>query len=553
MIRRLREFLDERSGFSAVLARIFDREMPAGIGWLHTLGSVCIIMILVLVLTGILLTLNYSPDPGHAYHSIRYIENEIPLGSLVRGLHYWSATILILVMTFHLLHTVFHFAFARPRELTWLTGASMLLVILAMGFTGYLLPWDEKAYWATVVGTRMAEQAPLIGKLLQGLLRGGADVGAATLSRFYGAHLTLLPLALATLMGLHIYLVVFHGISGKDAADSKDAGAREPIGDPINRPDNAEKQGIRKFWPDIVAMDVTAGLLSVALLFFLALRVGAPLGLPADSTVTSYVPRPEWYFLPLFKLLTLFPGSLEAFAAVGIPLVATVLLLSLPWWSRSLLDSTAGRTSLLVGIGFVSGSVVLLGISGSTDSSQDEFVLPPAVARGRLLFETLGCRSCHSIRGIGGIVGPDLALVGLEHGDTVWLRDQLLDPSTHADDTPMPKFPLEGERMSDLVRFLWSMGNDLQYSADAPHVFVQQCSACHTLGNSEVVTFGPDLGLLGTIRTVAYIHQYIEDPSSLNTEALMPPSKGLTHEQVEDVARYVVATALQHEWVERDN
>ena len=516
-----REFWDERLGLQAIRSQLLDRRVPATVGWAHTLGAVCLTLILVLVLTGILLTINYSPDPGHAYHSIRYIEREIVLGRLVRGLHHWAASFLIVAAVLHLLHTFFHLAFVRPRELTWITGVLMLLVILTLGFTGYLLPWDEKAYWATVVGTNMVGQTPVIGEPLLHLVRGGAEVGAAALSRFYGVHLTLLPLALAVLVGLHVYLVVRHGISSK-------------------KPESSQR-----FWPNVVAMDAVAALLVLGLLFYFALRFGAPLEAPADPTNTSYAPRPDWYFLPLFQLLVMFPGSAEAVAAVGLPFATAVLILTLPWWSRPFLRSPAGRSSLLAGAGLASVVVVLLGVTGVAPMAEGALVVDPAVPRGRVLFETLGCRNCHSLRGLGGIVGPDLTLVGLEHPDTVWLRDQLRDPRSHGPDTPMPNFPLEGERMSDLVAFLGSLGNDLRYSSDAPRLYTQSCSACHRLGSQEGGIFGPDLGQLGKIRSAAYVHQYTESPSSLNPEALMPAITSLTHEQVEDIARYVVATALQ--------
>lgn len=539
-----RRFWDERIGLSNIRSHLFDRAIPAEVGWFHTLGAICTALIVVLVLTGILLTLNYSPDPSHAYSSIRYIEREVPIGQLVRALHHWAATFLIVAIFLHLLHTLFDLAFARPREMTWVAGVLMLFVVLALGFTGYLLPWDEKAYWATVVGTNMVGDFPVVGEPLLFLVRGGAEVGAATLSHFYGAHLTLLPLALAILLGFHLYLVVLHGItggsSGRSGGDTEGEARKAQIG----RVELESKPTTVPFWPNVLAMDAIAALVVLGLLFFIAVRVGAPLGAPADPTDTSYVPRPEWYFLPLFQLLTIFPGSAEGVAAVGIPITLTLLVVTLPWWSRRLLGSVAGRYSLWGAAGLGVVVAVLLGIAGSAPPSNREIVTP-AVSRGRLLFEMLGCRNCHSIRGLGGVVGPDLTLVGLEHGDTLWLRDQLRDPRSHGPLAPMPDFQLEGERMTDLVAFLVSLGNDLRYSLAAPDLFTDHCVGCHQLAGEGAGVFGPDLGLIGRIRSVAYVHQYIEGPTSLNPDALMPANKGLSHEQVEDVSRYIVATALQ--------
>lgn len=516
--------------------------MPAEVGWLHTLGSVTLALLAVLTLTGVLLTLNYSPSTEHAYHSVRYIENEVPLGSLVRGLHHWAASFVVVAIALHLLHAFVHFAFVRPRELTWCTGVALLLIVLAFGFTGYLLPWDEKAYWATVVGTSMARQVPGAGESLLYLLRGGAEVGAAALSRFYGAHITLLPVLLALLVGVHLYLVVLHGISRDGegrARRRRRAGANARDGSVDGR---AEESRSVPFWPDVLAMDATAVFLVLALLFFIALQVGAPLEAPADPTNTEYTPRPDWYFLPLFKLLTFFPGSAESIAALGLPLLMATALLSLPWWGRSLVRSARGRTSLLGGAGLAFTSVIALGVAGARASPRGLAPPPPAVARGRLLFDQLGCLNCHTIRGIGGIVGPDLTVVGLRRPDFGWLADHLRDPRSIVPATPMPAFPLQGESLSDLVAFLLSLGNDVRYSALAPELYRKNCSACHRLGG-QGGTYGPDLGRVGRLRTVAYIHQYTEDPSSLNRDARMPAAVNLTHEQVEDVSRYVVATA----------
>ncbi|MFQ5550323.1 MAG: cytochrome c, partial [Gemmatimonadales bacterium] len=206
--------------------------------------------------------------------------------------------------------------------------------------------------------------------------------------------------------------------------------------------------------------------------------------------------------------------------------------------------------ALVGGSGGTLAVVVLLGLA-ALESQPARTLAAPEVARGRLLFETLGCRNCHSLRGLGGVVGPDLALVGLEHRDTAQFRQQLQDPQSHAADTPMPTFPLKGERMRDLVSFLASLGNDLRYTSEAPGLYRDNCSICHQLAGEGVGVFGPDLAVPGRIHSVAYVHQYIEEPSLLFSEASMPPSQSLTHEQVEDIARYVVATALRAEAQER--
>jgi len=533
--RTIGVFWSERIGSATVRARLLDRPIPAEVGWLHTLGSVTLCLILVLGVTGILLALNYSASTEHAYHSVRYVDTVLIFGGLIRGLHHWAATFLVVAITLHLGHVLARLSFARPREITWCTGILLLLVVLAFGFTGYLLPWDEKAYWATVVGTSMVEQFPFAGEFLLRLVRGGAEVGAATLSRFYGAHVTLLPALLILLAGFHLYLVVLHGISARDGEEKYGAsnrGVGPTAGDDASVP----------FWPEIVAMDAAAVLLTLALLFFFALTVGTPLEAPADPTNTGYVPRPEWYFLPLFELLTFFPGHAESLAAVGIPLVGALLLLWLPWWSRPLLRRGWGKKALVGGAGLSFTGVLVLGVAGALAGELEPVEPLPEVARGRLLFDQLGCVNCHSIRGAGGVVGPDLTLVGLRRPDSTWLTDHLRDPRSIVPRSPMPPFPLEGGSLTDLVAFLLSLGNDLRHTPAAEGLYAERCMACHQLAGRGG-TFGPDLGRIGRIRSVAYIHEYIENPAAFLPDTRMPPTVGMSHEEVEDVARYIAFTA----------
>lgn len=551
MPKRAYEFWEERLGLAAIRSRLLERPIPAEVGWFHTLGSVALTLLVVLVLTGILLALNYSPSTEHAYHSVRYIEHNLPLGRVIRGLHHWATSFLVVVVMLHLLHTFTRFAFRRPRELTWCTGTLILLVVLTFAFTGYLLPWDEKAYWATVVGTSIVGQFPGLGAFLLYVVRGSEAVGTATLTRFYAAHVTLLPFLLATLLGAHFYLVVLHGIARKSEPSVDPCHADTPGIQPGPSTGTSKNDSATvPFWPDVLAMDATAILFVLALLFFVALQFGAPLEAPADPTNTRYVPRPDWYFLPLFELLTFFTGRGEAIAVVVIPSVAVLVLVGLPWWAARLVRSRGGTVSLLATMGLAFLGVVGLGVAGGMRQGPALSPTDPTVARGRLLYDQLGCAHCHSIRGVGGMVGPDLTMVGFRRPDLTWLANHLQEPRSLVPTSPMPAFPLEGRRLNDLVAFLLSQGNDLRYSEAAPELFAQRCMACHRLAGRGG-TYGPDLGKVGRLRTVAFIHQYVEQPRSLNQDARMAPVVSLTHEEVEDVARYVVATALVS-WGPRD-
>jgi quinol-cytochrome oxidoreductase complex cytochrome b subunit len=212
MTVRVGEWLDERLGWRKAWEAIFLRQIPK-VNWLYTLGSATLFVALNQVITGILLTVYYVPTPDHAYDSIQFITTQVSAGWLIRGLHHWGASAMIILTVLHMLRVIFTGAYKFPREVTWITGVALLLIVLGFGFTGYLLPWDQKAFWATTVGTRIAGVAPAVGSLILRALRGGEELSAVTLARFYGAHVWMLPAALLGLVGVHLYLVIRLGIS----------------------------------------------------------------------------------------------------------------------------------------------------------------------------------------------------------------------------------------------------------------------------------------------------------------------------------------------------
>ncbi|MDP2744079.1 MAG: cytochrome b N-terminal domain-containing protein [Dehalococcoidia bacterium] len=213
MIDKVGRWLDERTGASQVWQAIFKRKIPLGVNFLYTFGAVTMFLFTLQALTGIFLAMNYSPSPEHAYDSVLYITNEVAFGSIVRGLHHWGSSAMVVVVVLHMAVVFYLGAYRYPREVTWLTGVVLLLLVLGFSFTGYLLPWDEKAYWATAVGTNMAGTVPFVGGFLLALLRGGTEIGAVSLARFYAFHTFLLPALAISLMGVHLFLVVKHGVS----------------------------------------------------------------------------------------------------------------------------------------------------------------------------------------------------------------------------------------------------------------------------------------------------------------------------------------------------
>ena len=194
---RLKEAISQRTGWETDLKPFLYKELPSNPGWSATLGSLCALLFAVMAVSGMFLAMYYNPSPDKAYQSIDYITNEVPLGSVLRGIHHWGAGAMVLAVLAHLATVFFYGSFKAPRELTWIVGVCLLLATLGLGFTGYLLPWDQKAYWATVVSANIPREIPVVGDLLTRLLLGGEGVSGLTLTRFYSIHMLVLPALMA--------------------------------------------------------------------------------------------------------------------------------------------------------------------------------------------------------------------------------------------------------------------------------------------------------------------------------------------------------------------
>lgn len=211
-------WLDERLGLKTIYDVVLDRKVPK-VNWFYTLGSASLFLFVIQAVTGIFLTVYYVPSPDHAYDSIQFIMNGVAFGWLIRGIHHWGATLMVLVVFFHMLRTFYFASYKYPRELTWLTGVLLLFLTLGMGFTGYLLPWNQRAYWATTVGTEIPGTVPLIGPWITSFLRGGPDLSAVTLARFFSLHIWWLPAGIVLLISVHMYLIIRLGISSLPKKD----------------------------------------------------------------------------------------------------------------------------------------------------------------------------------------------------------------------------------------------------------------------------------------------------------------------------------------------
>ena len=315
MKEKITEFLAERIPIRSIETHV-KKPLPKHINWLFSLGAMALFLLILQAATGAFLAIYYSPSPDHAYNSLNYISKEVPFGGFVRGLHHWGASAMVIVVFLHLLRVVVYDSYKAPRELTWIVGVLLLLVVLGFGFTGYLLPWDQKAYWATVVGAKIASTVPIIGDAIGRIMRGGEEVGAVTLTRFYAIHTIWLPWIAFGLVGLHLFLVRHIGSSGLPKNTHKDMDAGKP------------------FYPDQLFEDSVAILILFGVLVVMALFVPVPTEEIADPTDASYDPRPEWYFLFLFQLLKYFEGRFEVVGTFVIPTVAILLLFLVPFLSR---------------------------------------------------------------------------------------------------------------------------------------------------------------------------------------------------------------------------
>ena len=377
----MRDWLDSRTGFRSLVRHLLDEPLPSGVGWWFVTGSVVLFLLAVQFVTGIALAFFYSPSPDYAYDSVRFITERVTFGRVLRGLHYFGASFIVVAALVHMLRVVALGSYKKPREVNWIVGVLLLLIILAFALTGYLLPWDQKAYWATTVTINIAGSVPLVGGFLSGLLKGGADLGALALMRWYAAHVLLLPGCLVAFTIAHIYLMRRHGISGPLKAD---AGPSMP------------------FYPYQALKDTLAAALVFAVLLTVAVLINAPLDEAADPTGGGYVPRPEWYFMSLFELLKYFPGRLEPVATVLIPGLVVTLLFLLPFLDRGAERHPAKRPAVIGSFIVVLAAITFLTVVGirSTPMSTAAQVASRAGAPGAPVMVEDVFKNVQALKGI---------------------------------------------------------------------------------------------------------------------------------------------------------
>jgi len=302
------EPLDRHLNFKQAWERLLARPLPAKIGWRHYLGIVPFHLLGIQVISGVLLAIYYKPSPEEAYPSVQFIINHAPLGWLVRQVHAWSANLLILFVFLHMIRVFFAGAYRAPRELNWAVGVCLFFVVLGFGFTGYLLPWDQLAYWSTSVGTDVMGWLPIIGHGLMTLFRGGEDVTGETLTRFYVFHTIILPWVIAFLLWFHFVILRRQGLAAWVNSNPGEVRSVQMM-ETIPPPAEAQARRVKYFYPDFVFDQ--AILLYVLFGVLLTLSIVMPIGLEekADPLTAPEVLKPEWYFLAVFQFIKYLPKS----------------------------------------------------------------------------------------------------------------------------------------------------------------------------------------------------------------------------------------------------
>ena len=522
-VRSLIDWLDSRTGIRAGRRRLLEEPLPAGVGWWFVTGSVLLMLLSVQLVTGVALTFYYVPSPAFAYDSVRYVMERVAFGHLLRGLHFFGASFIVVAAVIHMLRVVALGSYKKPREMTWITGVTLLLIVLGFALSGYLLPWDQKAYWATTVTINIARSGPF-GEFIAGVLKGGQTLGSLTLLRWYAAHVFLLPGALMTFVVAHLYLMRRHGISG----------ALKHIEGPS-----------KPFYPDHALKDTLVGAAVFALLLTFASVFSPPLDAVADPTDATYVPRPEWYFLSLFQLLKYFPGPLEPLATMVIPGLVVGLLFFLPF-----LDSHADRHPMkrpLVtgGFGIIGLGIIVLTYLGyqDTPAHADPARWTPLAIAGKAISTDQRCTRCHRP---GGAANPILETT--IRRDQEWLLSHVRDPEVIAPGLRQPPTggfgPAPAYAIVAYLRKVRLGVAEPELTPDqrqAAMVLGAFCATCHMI-DGEGGSSAPDLSHVGVTRDAKWLREWITEPEAVDPFATMPPfGTVLSEAQMSSIVNYLAS------------
>jgi ubiquinol-cytochrome c reductase cytochrome b subunit len=525
----LRAWIDARTGYRVLMHEALEEPIPGGARWRYVFGSALTAAFMIQLATGLLLMTSYSPSASTAWGSVYFISSQMDLGWLIRGIHHFGSQAMVILLVLHVLQVVLAGAYRAPREFNWWLGLALAFLTLGFSLTGYLLPWDQKGFWATKVATKIAGTSPGLGPQIEKIIVGGTEYGNQTLTRFYGLHVGILPTLFAVCLVLHLFLFRKHGVTAPASTRPPDT-----------------------FWPKQFFMDTAASFVVLAVLLGLVFwEGGANLDAPADPSSLDYPARPEWYFLSLFQLLKKFPGKYELIGTMVVPAVIVTVMFLLPLLDKIFPRKLAHFFACSFVFALLGGAAYLTVDALRADAKDKKFQetrelanrdrlralrladvngVPPDGAvyllqrdpatRGKALL-VQKCLGCHSFDGQGKkevgdeIRGADLT----RYASYEWIREFLKNPSappyamtakpTSSDaaagkratkqrgmSTWKTGSALDEGQIARVARFVasfaeipadlsfeeWSRNPRIQRNPGyAP--FVEECLTCHTVGN----------------------------------------------------------------------
>jgi ubiquinol-cytochrome c reductase cytochrome b subunit len=458
-LKRTGAWLEDRLGLLALVKPMLEHLVPADARWWYVFGSATLAAFILQVLTGVALAFSYVPSAAHAYDALQFITHDAIFGRLMRALHYYGASAMVLMVGLHMAQVFLFGSYKFPREMNWVTGSLLLGFTLVMGFTGQLLRWDQTGVWSVVVAAEQVGRTPLIGNWLARFTLGGQTVGGATLSRFFAIHVFVMPALLFAFIGLHLLLVLRHGISEPPTPG-------RPVDPKTYRADYEAllKKSGKPFWPDAAWRDVVFTVAMLAVIVCLALVYGPPeLGKPPDPSIIEAYPRPDWYLLWYFAVLALLPHGTERYFMVFAPLAAGFLLILLPFVfpkgersprRRPLAVALVLMTCLMIGTLWIAGARADWSPNFEVQRLPAKLVGASTgpVALGAQLFYDKGCLNCHLIGQSGGRRGPDLTWVG----NKLTRTQMIIRISNGGNNMPAYAGNLSQEQMDALLAFLQS-------------------------------------------------------------------------------------------------
>lgn len=416
-------WVDDRLHLSKLYESTAGHHVPQSSGsWFYVFGSATLLCFMIQLATGIMLAMVYVPSAAEAYTTLEYLTFQQDLGWFLRGVHYWGSNFMVGIMLLHMTQVFLFGAYKYPREITWITGVILMVLTLGLAFTGQVMRFDEDAYWGLGIGVAIMGRVPFLGEQLVNMMLGGPIIASETLSRFFALHVFVLPGGVLAIVSIHLRMVLTKGINEyprpgmlvrRETYDKEYAAI-------------LKKEGV-PFFPKAISKDLVAAAIVIFGILACACFFGpkGPLG-PPDPVQIDTLPRPDFYFLWIFAIAALMPDWMESVALLGGPVIIGLILFALPFFNGTGEKSWRRRPVAVLTVILTYVSLGLLTYLGNTspwspemdawkaDLTPKKFLegRAPLELQGSLVIQSMQCRNCHAIDGIGGSRGPDLADVG---------------------------------------------------------------------------------------------------------------------------------------------